>query len=71
MPRVIAPYRRLPNDEDISRLLEENSKRGFPGMIGSLDCMHWQWKNCPSALKGQYQCKEKTAAVVLRHTRIE
>jgi hypothetical protein len=61
----LAPYRRLPNDEDISRLLEENSKRGFPGMIGSLDCMHWQWKNCPSALKGQYQGKEKAATIVL------
>jgi hypothetical protein len=30
-------------------------KRGFPGMIGSLDRIHWKWKNCPSALKGQYQ----------------
>ena len=34
--------------EDISRLLIVESC-GFPGMLGSIDCKHWKWKNCPIA----------------------
>jgi hypothetical protein len=39
-------YLREPTVEDTSRLLSINEARGFPGMIGSFDCMHWKWKNC-------------------------
>jgi hypothetical protein len=42
-----------------------HEKKGFPGMLGSIDCMHWQWKNCPAALAGQYKGKEKKPTVVL------
>ncbi|CAL8169259.1 unnamed protein product [Prunus armeniaca] len=47
-------YLRRPNNADISRLLTEGESRGFPGMLGSIDCMHWKWKNCPVAWKGMY-----------------
>jgi hypothetical protein len=28
--------------------------RGFQGMFASIDCMHYQWKNCPIAWQGQF-----------------
>uniref|UniRef100_A0A0D3BUY1 Myb-like domain-containing protein n=1 Tax=Brassica oleracea var. oleracea TaxID=109376 RepID=A0A0D3BUY1_BRAOL len=47
-------YLRRPTPEDLQRLLDIGEIRGFPGMVGSIDCMHWEWKNCPTAWKGQY-----------------
>ncbi|XP_062177756.1 uncharacterized protein LOC133882538 [Alnus glutinosa] len=35
-------YLRSSNSNDITRLLEVNTRRGFPGMLGSIDCMHWK-----------------------------
>ncbi|XP_044957328.1 uncharacterized protein LOC123408239 [Hordeum vulgare subsp. vulgare] len=49
-------YLRRPTCEDVERLLQVGESRGFPGMLGSLDCMHWQWENCPVAWKGQFTC---------------
>ncbi|XP_074346891.1 uncharacterized protein LOC141685701 [Apium graveolens] len=49
-----AEYLRRPNVEDILRLLQMGEARGIPGMIGSIDCMHWEWKNCPVSWKGQF-----------------
>ena len=47
-------YLRSPNDNDVARLLAIGQSRGFPGMLGSIDCMHWRWKNCPSAWSGMF-----------------
>ncbi|CAL5413495.1 unnamed protein product [Camellia sinensis] len=47
-------YLRTPNKDDIAKLLEVGKNRGFPGMLRSIDCMHWKWKNCPTAWKGMY-----------------
>jgi hypothetical protein len=33
-------YLRAPNAEDTARILEFNSNRGFPHMLGLIDCMH-------------------------------
>ncbi|XP_026420244.1 uncharacterized protein LOC113316240 [Papaver somniferum] len=37
-------YMRRATTEDTKRLLAENEARGFPGMLGSLDCTHWEWR---------------------------
>ena len=47
-------YLRKPNNKDIARLLAHDECRDFPGMLSSIDCMHWKWKNFPFAWKGQY-----------------
>ncbi|XP_021769830.1 uncharacterized protein LOC110734076 [Chenopodium quinoa] len=47
-------YLRRPNEEDMARLLRDGERRGFPGMMGSIDYMHWRWKDCPLRLKGMF-----------------
>ncbi|XP_031099845.1 uncharacterized protein LOC116004044 [Ipomoea triloba] len=50
-----AQYLRRPNAQDTARLLHmHEQKHGFLGMLGSLDCMHWEWRNCPVAWKCRF-----------------
>lgn len=58
-------YLRSPNANDVERLLQIGEQRGFPGMLGSLDCMHWVWKNCPTAWAGQYRGRSGTPTIIL------
>ncbi len=58
-------YLRSPTQDDVARLAHENAARGFPGMIGSLDCMKWVWHSCPKAWAGQYKGREKKPTILL------
>lgn len=60
-----AEYLRRPTQDDVNRLLAVNGARGFPGMLGSIDCMHWEWKNCPKADHGEYTGRGKKPTIVL------
>jgi hypothetical protein len=61
-------YLRAPNEQDIKILLAVGKDCGFPGMLGSIDCMHWEWKNCPTAWHGVFQGKEKVRISFLQVT---
>jgi hypothetical protein len=58
-------FLRLPTQDDFQRQLDINATCGFPGMSGSLDYMHWTWKNCPVAWQGQFQDKDGVWNIIL------
>ncbi|XP_012849440.1 PREDICTED: uncharacterized protein LOC105969236 [Erythranthe guttata] len=58
-------YLCAPTNADMTRLLDKAERRGFPGMIGSLDCMHWTWKNCPTAWQGSFSGRKHKPTIFL------
>jgi hypothetical protein len=47
-------YLRSPPNNDIAKLLALGESHEFPGMLGSIDCMHWKWKNCPTTWQDNF-----------------
>ncbi|XP_047949319.1 uncharacterized protein LOC125195176 [Salvia hispanica] len=56
MREVFGPeFLRKSTSDECQRLLDmHGAVHSFPGMMGIIDCMHWEWKNCPVAWKGQF-----------------
>jgi hypothetical protein len=54
-------YLRSPTVQDTAQILAFNEARGFLGMLGSIDCMYWKWKNCPFFWQGIYKGQKKAA----------
>ncbi|XP_047942925.1 protein ALP1-like [Salvia hispanica] len=69
MREVFGPeFLRKPTSDECQRLLDmHGAVHSFPGMMGSIDCMHWEWKNCPVAWKGQFTTgfKSKHPSMIL------
>ncbi|GJW40512.1 ALP1-like protein isoform X1 [Tanacetum coccineum] len=50
---------RKPTRRDIEKTYQlHEQKHRLPGMLGSIDCMHWEWRNCPKALHGQFKRRD-------------
>jgi len=58
-------YWRPPTHEELQRILTRNAERGMPGCMGSLECSHWKWRNCPKAFAGMYQNRHGKHSVVM------
>jgi hypothetical protein len=58
-------YLRYPTREEAQNISSRMSRSGFPGCIGSLDCMTLEWKNCPSGWAGYYKGRGKKPSIIL------
>ncbi|XP_059668875.1 uncharacterized protein LOC132313960 [Cornus florida] len=46
-------------------MLQEGEERDFPGMLGSIDCMHWELKNCPTRWHGTHRGRNQKPILIL------
>nr|GEX31237.1 protein ALP1-like [Tanacetum cinerariifolium] len=59
-------YLRKPTSEDVVNIQQKHSNvHGFQEMLGSIDCMHWEWKNCPVAWHSQYGRGDKKYPTIM------
>ncbi|TVU38735.1 hypothetical protein EJB05_12120, partial [Eragrostis curvula] len=58
-------YFRGPASVDLQRLLQIGEDCGFPGMLGSIGCMHWEWENCPPRWIRRLNHSDRGAATIV------
>jgi len=63
--RLGPTYLRRPNQDELNKIMERNKERGMPGCIGSLDCCHWEWHQCPTGMAGAYQSRKGKRGIVV------
>ena len=56
---------RCPTDSERQSISRIMASKGFPGCLASWDCNHFNWKNCPLRLAGQYSGKEGKNTFIL------
>ncbi|GKC47676.1 probable serine/threonine-protein kinase PBL7 [Tanacetum coccineum] len=66
MELYMPKYLRNPTSEDVVKIQQKhNNVHGFPGMLRSIDCMHWEWKNCRVSWQGQYGRGDKKYPTIM------
>ena len=59
-------FLRVPSAADLTSVTRlHEMAHGVEGMLGSLDCMHTVWKNCPMGWQQSFRGKEKASTIVL------
>ena len=59
-------FLRLPTAADLKKTVQlHHSVHKVNGIVGSLDCTHTYWKNCPKAWQGSFKGKEDKPSIVL------
>lgn len=67
IPKIFGDeYLRLPTPHDVRAICALHKEvHGVDGMLGSLDCMHTYWKNCPVAWQGAFLGRNSGPTIVL------
>nr|GEV78385.1 hypothetical protein [Tanacetum cinerariifolium] len=64
-----AEFLRKPDVNDVRKLYDaHNIIHGLSGMLGSIDCMHWEWINFPKAWHRQFGRGANNDLTVLNHS---
>jgi hypothetical protein len=58
-------YLRPPNVEEVNQILASNATRGFLEMFSSIDCMHWEWRNCLTSWASMYHDHKGKPSMIL------
>jgi hypothetical protein len=59
-------FLRVPTKDDLKNIAKPHEKvHGTAGLLGSLDCTHTHWKNCPKGWQGRYKGKENKPTIVM------
>ena len=63
---MVARYAKEYLSPDLKKVVQENKKiHKVPGLLGSLDCTHIYWGQCPTGHKGNYIDRHKRISVIL------
>ena len=66
VPVALAEFTAFPSDEEAKKICQEHEEQhGFKGMLGSLDCLHWEWHQCMLIDKYAYCGKSGKPSIVL------